>query len=155
MQPAPPRATLAYPSVCPRLVGQALLPARGFQPAWAGLPYRQSLVSHSTCHGCPYAVYNCTYVLVEWDPGKARLNLQKHGVSFADAVGSLEDEGAITIRDSFLEEEERWITMGLDALGRILVVIYTLRNDNVRIISARKATPRERRRYEEANEARI
>ena len=100
-------------------------------------------------------MYNCTYVIVEWDPVKARLNLQKHGVSFPDVVGSLEDEGAITIRDSFSDEEERWITMGRDAMGRVLVVIYTWRNENVRIISARKATPRERRRYEEANEERI
>ena len=103
----------------------------------------------------PRLVYNCTHVVVEWDPGKARLNLQKHGVSFADAVGALEDEGAITIRDPISDEEERWITMGLDALGRVLVVIYTWRKDNVRIISARKATPRERRRYEGGNETRI
>jgi len=91
---------------------------------------------------------------VEWDPAKARLNSQKHGVSFADAAASLEDEGAITIRDPF-SDEERWITMGLDALGRVLVVIYTWRAESARIISARQATPRERRRYKEANETRI
>lgn len=92
---------------------------------------------------------------IEWDPAKARLNSRKHGVAFADAVASLEDEGAITIRDPFPHEEERWITLGLDALGRVLVVVYTWRGENLRLISARKATPRERRRYKEANETGI
>ena len=54
---------------------------------------------------------------VEWDPGKARLNLRKRGVSFADAVIALEDDGALTVRDPFSEEEERWVTMGWTALG--------------------------------------
>jgi uncharacterized DUF497 family protein len=89
-------------------------------------------------------------MLTEWDPGKARLNARKHGVSFADAVASLEDEAALTMRDPFCEEEERWVTMGLDALGRVLVVVYTWRGESVRLISARKATPGEQRRYEEA-----
>lgn len=74
---------------------------------------------------------------------------------FADVVGSLEDEGAIAIRDPSSDEEERWITMGLDVLGKVLVVIYTWRHDGVRIISAGKAMPRERRQYEGANETRI
>jgi uncharacterized DUF497 family protein len=78
------------------------------------------------------------------------LNVQKHGISFADAVASLEDEGALTMRDPFSYEEERWVTMGLDALGHVLVVVYTWRGESVRLISARKATPREQRRYEEA-----
>ena len=88
----------------------------------------------------------------EWDPAKARLNSRKHGVSFADAVASLEDEGALTKRDPYSAEEERWVTMRLDALGRVLVVVYTWRGERVRLISARNATPRERRRYEESNE---
>ena len=100
-------------------------------------------------------VYNRTYVLTEWDPGKAGLNKRKHGISFADAVVCLEDEGALTMRDRFSDEEERWITMGLDGLGRVLVVIYTWRGESVHLISARKATTRERRRYEDANETRI
>jgi uncharacterized DUF497 family protein len=91
-----------------------------------------------------------TAMLSEWDPGKARLNARKHGISFADAVTSLEDEGALTMRDPFSDEEERWVTMGLDALGRVLVVVYTWRGESVRLISARSATARERRRYEEA-----
>jgi len=100
-------------------------------------------------------VYNCTYVLTEWDPGKARLNVRKHGISFADAVASLEDEGALTMRDPFFDDEDRWVTMGRDVLGRVLVVVYTWRGESVRLISARKATARERRRYEDANETRI
>jgi uncharacterized DUF497 family protein len=64
-------------------------------------------------------------MLTEWDPAKGRLNARKHGISFADAVASLEDEGALTMRDPFSDEEKRWVTMGLDALGRVLVVVYT------------------------------
>ena len=87
-----------------------------------------------------------TAMLTEWDAGKARLNARKHGISFADAVVSLEDEGALTMRDPFSDEEERWVTMGLDALGRVLVVVYTWRGESVRLISAQKPTPREHRR---------
>ena len=97
-------------------------------------------------------MYNCSYLLTEWDPGKARLNVRKHGISFADAVASLEDEGALTMRDPFSDDEERWVTMGRDVLGRVLVVVYTWRGESVRLISARKATARERRRYEDVNE---
>ena len=85
----------------------------------------------------------------EWDPAKARQNLRKHGVDFADAVTVLEDEAALSIRDPFSEQEPRWITLGMDALGRLLVVVYTWRGDRIRLISARPATPRERRQYEE------
>jgi uncharacterized DUF497 family protein len=95
-------------------------------------------------------VYNCTRMQVEWDPGKARLNARKHGVALADAVAVLEDETALTMRDPFPEDEERWIALGLDAFGRVLVVAYTWRGERLRLISARKATPREMRRYEES-----
>ena len=76
-------------------------------------------------------------MMTEWDPSKARLNSRKHGVSFADAVASLEDEGALTMRDPYSGEEERWVTMGLDAVGRVLVVVYTWRGESVRPILAR------------------
>ena len=95
-------------------------------------------------------MYNCTRMQVEWDPGKARLNARKHGVALADAVTVLEDETALTMRDPFPEDEERWITLGLDAFGRVLVVVYTWRGERLRLISTRKATPREMRRYEES-----
>ncbi len=87
-----------------------------------------------------------------WDPGKAEKNFAKHGVRFADAVAVLEDDLALTIRDPYVENEERWITTGKDMLGRVLVVIYTWRGDGIRLISARPATPRERRQYEDNNE---
>jgi uncharacterized DUF497 family protein len=79
-------------------------------------------------------------MVVEWDAGKARLNARKHGVEFADAVSALEDERALTERDLFSDEEERWVTLGLDAFGRVLVVVYTWRGESLRLISARNAT---------------
>jgi hypothetical protein len=85
----------------------------------------------------------------EWDSAKAATNLAKHGIDFADAVFVLEDDFALTIRDPGSESEERWITLGMDALGRLLVVVYTWRRQKLRLISARPATPRERREYEE------
>lgn len=87
----------------------------------------------------------------EWDPNKAKSNYKKHGVRFADAVGVFEDENAITIQDEH-ESEDRFITMGRDFLSRILVVVYTFRDIVIRIISARKATSRERKMYEDQNE---
>jgi uncharacterized DUF497 family protein len=92
-------------------------------------------------------VYTSTQVAVEWDPAKARSNLRKHGVWFADAVTALEDERAISVRDE-AEDEERWITIGMDSLARILVVVYTWRDERIRLISARPATRRESRQYE-------
>ena len=86
----------------------------------------------------------------EWDPAKARANFTKHGVRFADAVTALEDDSARTISDLSSVDDERWVTMGLDASGRLLVVVYTWRGERVRLISAREATPRERRQYEES-----
>jgi len=86
----------------------------------------------------------------EWDPRKAAVNLRKHGVDFADAGTLLHDEQAITISDEDSDEEDRFVTLGLDALGRVLVVVYTWREDRPRLLSARKATRRERRRYEGA-----
>jgi len=84
----------------------------------------------------------------EWDPKKAASNLQKHGVDFADATGVLFDEFALTIPDES-SEEERFVTIGADPLNRLLVVVYTWRGKSIRIISARKADPSERKQYEE------
>ncbi len=84
----------------------------------------------------------------EWDGAKAATNFHKHGVDFAEAVTVLFDEMAVTIRDETVDDEARFITLGMDALGRTLVVVYTWRGERVRILSARKATARERRRYE-------
>lgn len=87
-------------------------------------------------------------MLVEWDPHKAAANFRKHRVRFADSLAVLEDERAITLIDSEAEEE-RWVSIGSDALGRVLVVVYTARTNRIRVISARRATPRERAQYEE------
>ena len=84
----------------------------------------------------------------EWDPNKEKSNFRKHGIKFADAVGVFEDENAVTIEDDDARES-RFITIGMDFLNRILVVVYTFRNIVIRIISARKATARERKIYEE------
>ena len=70
----------------------------------------------------------CIYLPVsyEWDPAKARANFEKHGVHFADAATTLEGDLALTVRDPFSDDEDRWITLGKDAAGRLLVVVYTL-----------------------------
>lgn len=86
-------------------------------------------------------------VEVEWDARKAAANARKHRVDFADAATVLHDELAITLFDDD-PDEERYVTVGMDALVRILVVAYTWRGDEVSLISARRATARERRQYE-------
>jgi uncharacterized protein len=83
---------------------------------------------------------------VEWDPRKATANLKRHGVDFADAATVFHDEQAVTIRED-AEGEERYITIGMDALGDVLVVVYTWRGGRPRLISARKAEPRELEQY--------
>jgi uncharacterized DUF497 family protein len=84
----------------------------------------------------------------EWDLDKAASNIQKHSVSFADAVAVFSDPFALTAVDEFVDEE-RFVTLGTDAFGRLLVVVYTWRGEQrIRIISARKATRQERLQYE-------
>ena len=85
----------------------------------------------------------------QWDPAKSKSNVKKHGVEFADALGVFEDPDAITIEDTDSEEEQRFLSIGLDVLGRIIVVAYTYRDDDVHLISARKATKKEVKIYEE------
>jgi len=85
-------------------------------------------------------------VSYEWDPRKSASNARKHGVRFTDAVTVFNDDRAITIQDEH-PEEERFVTIGQDAFGRLLVVVYAWRGESIRVISARKATPRERRAY--------
>ena len=84
---------------------------------------------------------------LEWDAEKERKNISKHGISFSEAVTALEDEQAITIEDDY-PAETRFITLGMDEAGRILVVVFTYRGEMVRIISTRKATAAERAVYE-------
>lgn len=84
----------------------------------------------------------------EWDQSKNRANRAKNGVDFADAVAVFEDDLALSRPDLDSRGETRSITLSLDALGRLLVVVFTDRRSNIRIISARLATKLERKSYE-------
>ena len=84
----------------------------------------------------------------QWDSDKAIANLRKHGVDFADAAVVLSDDIAITVQDERFDQE-RFITIGMDGLGRVIVVVYTWRGNDIRLISARPATRAECRQYEE------
>ncbi len=84
----------------------------------------------------------------QWDPKKAEINYKKHGVDFADSVGVFEDEWSLTIKEQIVRGEQRFMTIGLDFLGHVVVVVYTYRDEDIRIISARPATKAERSMYE-------
>jgi uncharacterized DUF497 family protein len=83
----------------------------------------------------------------EWDPDKAASNLRKHRVRFAEALTVFEDDAMLMIPDDDLDET-RFIALGAGSMGRVLVVVYTTRAGRIRIISARKATRKERAEYE-------
>ena len=83
----------------------------------------------------------------EFDPSKARSNQRKHGVGFAHAEQALRDPMALTIEDPESGGEQRFVTLGMDAMGRVLVVIHTQRGERTRLISARKASRGEADRY--------
>jgi uncharacterized DUF497 family protein len=88
--------------------------------------------------------------LFEWDEEKERSNLRKHKVDFDEAESVFSDLFSITISDpTHSTEESRFIDIGISSSNRVLVVIYTERNEKIRIISARKATRAERKRYEQ------
>ncbi|MHB1567434.1 MAG: BrnT family toxin [Acidiferrobacter sp.] len=85
----------------------------------------------------------------EWDKNKQVTNLRKYGIEFADAVGVFDDPRALTMEDRD-QDEQRFVTCGMDGLGRVLAVVYAYpESDVIRLISARKAEPHERRNYEE------
>jgi hypothetical protein len=85
---------------------------------------------------------------IRYDPAKAAANLRKHGVSFADAEGVLEDPLGLTVNDPDAEGEARLITIGMGSAGELLVVVYAERNEEYRMISARRPTRKERKAYE-------
>ena len=88
----------------------------------------------------------------EWDAAKARLNLSKHSVSFEEASTAFGDRRAITIPDPLhYLAEERFVTIGVSETGKIPVVVATERGDSLRLISARPASKREKKQYEEAD----
>jgi uncharacterized DUF497 family protein len=78
----------------------------------------------------------------EWDPSKAERNFRKHGARFAEAATLFEDDAALTMLDDN-PREKRFIALGRGSTGRNLVVVYTVRGERVRMISAREATRRE------------
>ena len=83
----------------------------------------------------------------DFDPAKARSNFRKHGVSFAHAEQALRDELAVTVEDPDAVDEQRFVTLGMDALGRVLVVVHSQREERTRMISARKASHGESELY--------
>lgn len=89
----------------------------------------------------------------EWDEDKSFRNLRKHKVGFETAILVFEDPHALTQRDEWSEDEDRWITLGSALPGTVLYVVHTDRKptgiETIRIISARNATPREKRQYYE------
>ena len=88
----------------------------------------------------------------EWDAQKAAQNLGKHGVSFREAATVFGDPGAMTYFDpDHSDDEDRFLTFGFSNSGRMLVVSHTDRADRTRIISARRATAKERKSYEETD----
>ncbi len=90
--------------------------------------------------------------LFEWDKNKAEVNLRKHGVSFDEAQTVFKDDLSVTISDpDHSSEEERLITIGASSNNRLLVVVHTERDKKIRLISARKATRTERKKYEKEN----
>jgi len=88
-------------------------------------------------------------VAITWDHEKSVSNIAKHGIRFAEAVPVLEDPLGVTLVDDESDPmEQRYVVVGSDGEGRILVVVYTWRGEDIRLISARRAEPHEREAYE-------
>jgi uncharacterized DUF497 family protein len=88
----------------------------------------------------------------EWDEDKAESNERKHGVPFPEAMTVFADTLSVTGYDPrHADDEDRYLTMGTSVSGRLVVVSHTDRGDSIRIISARLATRRERKDYEDGN----
>jgi uncharacterized DUF497 family protein len=87
-------------------------------------------------------------VSANFDPKKDAANVKKHGVSLAEGDGVLSDPLALTVEDLSAEGEQRFVTIGMNLFGALMVVVHTSRRDGSRIISVRKPDPRERREYE-------
>jgi uncharacterized DUF497 family protein len=83
-----------------------------------------------------------------FDPAKDAANLRKHGVSLAEGDGVLNDPLALTVEDSSSQGEQRFVSIGISVFGKLRVVVYARRGDDARIISVRKAEPKEIRAYE-------
>jgi uncharacterized DUF497 family protein len=89
-------------------------------------------------------------IAFEWDEEKARINAKKHGVAFDEARTVFGDPRTLTVPDRrHSDEEDRLVTLGMSFAGHVLVVVHTDRGRMIRLISARRASPGERRKYEE------
>ena len=86
----------------------------------------------------------------EFDPKKDAANLKKHGVSLSEVDGVLNDPLALTVEDDTSEGEQRFVTIGMNTFGSLMVVVHTPRGSGSRTISVRKADSRERRNYEKS-----
>ncbi len=86
---------------------------------------------------------------IEFDPDKSAENFRKHGIAFSDVEPAFNDEHAQTIEDPDAQGEQRFITLAMDGQGRLLVICFTERDENIRVISARKASPAEAKTYDE------
>ena len=86
----------------------------------------------------------------EFDPKKDAANIKKHGVSLSEGDGVLNDPLALTVEDDAAEGEQRFVTIGTNAFGSLMVVVHTPRGSGSRTISVRKADPKERRNYEKS-----
>lgn len=84
---------------------------------------------------------------IEFDPTKAEKNHAKHGVSFEEGASALLDPMGLGFEDPNAEGESRWILLGMSSDARLLTVVYTLRGERIRLISARKATRKEAQQY--------
>jgi hypothetical protein len=87
-------------------------------------------------------------VSAEFDPKKNAANIKRHGVSLSEGDGVLNDPLALTVEDDAADGEQRFVTIGRNAFGSLMVVIHTPRGSGSRIISVRKTDPKERRNYE-------
>lgn len=84
---------------------------------------------------------------IEYDPVKAQINESKHGITFEEAATALFDENALAMEDIDSEGENRWLLVGMSNQARLITVVYTLREESIRLISARKSTRKEANVY--------
>jgi len=87
-------------------------------------------------------------VSAEFDPKKDAANIKKHGLSLSEGDGVLNDPLALTVEDDAAEGEQRFVTIGMNAFGSLMVVVHSPRGSGSRTISVRKADPKERINYE-------
>jgi len=88
-------------------------------------------------------------VAIDFDPKKNAITLRKHGVGLSEGGGVLSDPFALTVEDPYAAGEQRFVTIGTNILGSLMVVVWTGRGEDIRLISVPKAEPKEWRNHEE------